>query len=90
MKKRLAVVLAVFWLAGCRESNSDLRIEQKSVDSVRGSAVNTANTTPKVIKDVGSNVKIVTGEPATVPDKQEENAEPLKDKPGAVAVKMEY
>ncbi len=82
MTRRLALILMVFWLAGCREQGPDLRIAQKTGDSVESE--------PTVIKQIGENVKIVTGEPAIAEDKSEENTLPLEDKPGAVAVKMEY
>lgn len=85
MKKRLAAVLIVLVLAGCRESNPDLRIAQKTGDSM--SSVN--DTGSKIVQDI-KGAKIVTGVPATVDDRNEPPIQDAKDKPGAVAVKMEY
>ena len=82
-------VLMVLALAGCRESAPDLRVEQRTGDSAR----QISETSPKdgsVIVKKLENVKIVTGVPATVDDKNEPTAAEPKDKPGAVAVKMEY
>ena len=95
MKKLWLVFLVVLGLAGCREAASpDLRIEKNTLDSMHqvnsDSQKQTTETNPQVVKNLGSNTKIVTGVPATVEDKNDVAAQDPKDKPGAVAVKMEY
>ena len=75
----------VLGLAGCRHATSpDLRVEKNTLDSIHPEAK------PHVIKDLGSNTKIVTGVPATVGDKNDPTAQEPKYKSGAVAVKMDY
>ena len=39
---------------------------------------------------VADNVRVVTAEPAMTADKQEGDIQTAKDKPGAVAVKVQY
>lgn len=80
MKKRRAVFLTVFLLAGCKESDADLRF--------KGSTEAGQNATIPV--ETAPEVNVVTGEPATTEDKQVENAETSDDKLGAVALKVEY
>ena len=79
MKKLWLIFFVVLGLVGCRKAGSpDLRVEKNTLDSMQ------------VVKDLGSNAKIVTGVPAIVEDKHDLAAEDPKDKPGAVALKMEY
>ena len=73
--------------AGCREAHPKLRIEKNTRDSLRPAN----EPDPQVIKNLGNNTKIVSGVPATAPDRNESAAEdPTKDKPGAIALKKEY
>ena len=93
MKKPGLIFLVALGLSGCRESASpDLRIEEHAKDSLRQVNSQTADTNTEVVKDLGPNAKVVTGVPATTieQDKNQPDAQPAKDKPGAVAVKMEY
>ena len=86
MKKLWLIVFAVLGLTGCREATlPNLHVEQGAPDSMH-----VVNTAPEAVQGIGKNVKIVTGVPATVEDKDAAAPQDMKDKPGAIAVKMEY
>ena len=80
MKKVAWVVLglAIAGTAGCTQTRPELRMEEKGENPAAEE------------QDLGHKVKVVTAEPATSEDKQEGDAPTAEDKPGAVAVKMEY
>ena len=87
----LIFALIIFSLMGCKETTPNLRIENNAQD-----AVHTLSQNPKTldeglaVKTLGPDVKVVTGQEAIVPDQKEKDIEPAKDKPGAVAVKVQY
>ena len=79
----MTIFLTVF-LTGCYRSSPELRVNPSHETPAAGG--------PEVIKEIGPNAKIVTGEPATTAseDPTEEDAKTAEDRTGAVAVKMEY
>ncbi len=87
----LIFALAIFSVMSCKETAPNLRIQNDLRDGVRPLSQNSANIQDQQpAKILGQNVKIVTGEEAVAPDPKEKDVEPKKDKPGAVAVKVEY
>ena len=88
MTKRWLTVFVVLALAGCgRTTTPGLRIEKNATDSMHP-----ADDNSQTVKELGNNAEIVTGVPATTTKEDGSGAatEDPKDKPGAVAVKMEY
>ena len=84
MKISWAIVLIVVFITGtgCQEK-ANIHMEGKTADAIR---------TPDVsLPAEGPEVSVVTGEPATTsPGKATDGATTAEDKPGAVAVKMQY
>ena len=80
----IAVVFLTVFLTGCYRSSPDLRVDPSHETPTAGG--------PEVLKQIGPNAKIVTGEPATTAsdDPTAEDAKTAEDRTGAVAVKMEY
>ena len=80
----LVMVLMTLGLTGCwKTSSPELRVETKSGDSVRPADGN-------IVPGEPAHPEIVTGVPATVSDDGNSPKTEAEDKPGAVAVKMEY
>ncbi|MBI2095243.1 MAG: hypothetical protein HYT89_03650 [Candidatus Omnitrophica bacterium] len=88
----LLVLLSLVAVAGCRQENTELRVEGKSGDAVKAPDVSSQAVGPEVIQEIDPNTKVVAGEPAVTSDEKEAGAEgtTAEDKTGAVAMKMEY
>lgn len=80
-KQFIVAVLLALGLVGCRETPPNLRVDVKSGDTV---------TPVEEAQSTGTEVKVVTGENATIEEDRKEEGMTGEDKTGAVAVKMEY
>lgn len=90
MRIRPVLIFSLLFFSGCHQSGANLRIEPFSKETASSADVAAIKTSGAVEQPISNNVKVVTGEPAIVGDEKDETAEAPKDKPGAVAVKMEY
>ena len=93
MKKRMYLVLMVLTfflvLQGYREfSSPGLPIAKKAGDTVLPvDGTSAAGEKDTLLRD---RIKVVTGEPLEMDNKDAQNVDASKDKPGAVALKVQY
>lgn len=82
MKKLLFFILPLIFVTGCKEPEPSIRIADNPTQEIKRAADETLVE--------GGPLQIVTGEPAVAEEKINQDAQPLKDKPGAIAAKLEY
>ena len=88
----LRLFLSIFLialLAGCRQETPGLRVEKQASDAVKTLDTSSSGG-PEVIKEIGPNTQVVTGEPVMASDEKTADAQTAKDKTGAVAVKTQF
>ena len=91
---RVAVFLGIFLVvvtAGCGRRDVEIRTDASKEVVWKVDPSSKEANGPEVIKEVGPNTTVVTGEPATTSENETEDAATTaEDKPGAVAVKTSY
>lgn len=88
----LLIAFFIFSVLGCKESVLNFKVQ--AYPGGESPHVFLKNKTNDLKQQTvilpGPDIKVVTGQEAVKPDTNEKNLEPAKDKPGAIAVKVQY